>query len=100
MQKPEPDTRLAALESLGRQSRKHASLVPEFKHTKVMPLSQVPAEGCKVLQPPSQGGDAGETKNPTNKNAATNPQVEVGFFHSQQEFFAKALKPKGCAPHG
>ena len=101
LQPPEPDQRLVALESLGRQTRKHPSLVPEFKFTKLLPLADVPKSGCKILQPPKKGGSAGEAEpdaapekllNPAAPKPSLNPVVEVGFFHTQQEFFAKALK--------
>ena len=92
LQAPEPDSRLTALESLGKQSRKHPSLVPEFKFAKLMPLSEVPSEGCKVFQAPSIGGKPGELDTQGTKQQTMNPVVEVGFFHSQQELFAKALK--------
>ena len=104
-----PAVSSAAAATVGRQSRKHPPLIPEFARVSTMPSQQV-QKGMKILREVSfQGEKSGDVQEfsgkvepspavvrPSSPGSSRDPPqkdfVKVGLYHSPSEHVAKAME--------
>ena len=91
--------------ALGRQTKKHRPLVPEYHHVKVLQAGEKPPADSKLLPPHFQGAmECDEGTNETD-GQATRPLAEVqkcGIYHNPKQFLSmaeKAVHPMDSADH-
>ena len=76
-----------ATAALGRQSKKHKPLVPEYHHFTIQPKNIPVPDGAKILAP-HQGGES-EEKGDSNDQKLSE-QNKIGHFHSPKQFVSMA----------
>ncbi|CAE7522105.1 unnamed protein product, partial [Symbiodinium necroappetens] len=83
----------AATATAGRQSKKHAPLVPEFARVSTMPSPQV-QKGMKILREVSfQGEKSGDVQDFSGKvEPSPADLVKVGIYHTPSEHVAEAME--------
>ena len=93
-----------ATASLGKQSRKHQPLIPEFHHfVKASATSPLP-KGSKVLAPHLGGEIREEQKQVNGDKLEEQKQVDgdkfdkIGFYHTPKQFFEPGHQD--LAPNG
>ena len=77
--------------SLGKQTKKHKSLVPEYHRVSFQPHASPIAEGSKIIAP-HRGGIDREEDDGAMENLAG--KVKVGYFHTPKQFVSMALNSK------
>ncbi|CAE7192582.1 unnamed protein product, partial [Symbiodinium sp. CCMP2592] len=84
---PSPITRLkeASTAALGRQTKRHAPLVPEYRSFKVVPQGSKLQPCERILSAKFAGGSTEDGPEASRK------QWKVGILHSPSEFLSKAL---------
>lgn len=73
----------------GQQSRKHASLIPEYHHVKTLPVTHAIPQGAKIIAPHRVGVEREEMQSSGGDDKATSNN-RVGFFHTPEQFLSMA----------
>lgn len=87
----QPELRLhdQATAALGRQTKRHPPLIPEFHHFKKLSKNDVLPPNCKVVPPNFRGSDPEEAPMEDTPLSEVN---KVGFYHTPRQFLSLALK--------
>lgn len=89
---PAPRLHDLSTAATGRQSKRHAPLIPEYHHFKRLPLASTLPSGAKILSP-HLGGEVleEETDEADCVDESLAKHHKVGFLHTPKQFLSMAL---------
>ena len=88
---PRPRLHDLSTASLGKQTKKHKSLVPEYHRVSFQPEDSPINDGAKIIAPHRRGIDREEDDGAMDNLAG---KVRVGYFHTPQQFVSMAMNSK------